>query len=1037
MTRLVSVALTLLAFVLFFAPGNLRAQIAEGSIGGVVTDPSGAAVAGSPVIATNVETGVVSKTTTTSIGYYQFPELPFGTYTVAVEQQGFQRAVTAPLVLHSGDKLRVDIALAMGTTTQSIQVTAAAPLVNATTTELGTVFAAHEISELPFNGRTFTEILSLQPGWNVGTVAAQTGGVSMNGLSGLGNNWLVDGVDMSMGESNGVGIAAEWGGQFLITNVSMDAIAELKATSGAATAEYDRASGGTINLTTKSGTDHFHGTAFEYLRNDAVDANTFFNNMYSVAKAPLRQNQFGGNLGGPILHDKLFFFANYEGVRKTTGAPVSGTVPTPLMYSEMKNPDLVTWFERWVPPMTAPTSDPLVGLYYHSTSLRDNEDMGLARVDGNFGKNRLSFRMMYGNQLVAGPNWWFLTPNMEADIPLYSRNYLGSWTLMFTPTAVNTLRVGSNSALNYRESRGIGPLSADNRTLPGVPGPQGFDPQYPGIGVISTYGYIFPMDQVAVNSPTKTVADDFTWVHGAHTVQTGLNFRHTHSIRDQFGSGVFYYYDTEQDMINDHSDFFQLDIGNPGKNCICFWSYGGYVQDNWKVNRRLTVNYGLHYDYFQAMNGPIGLATNNPLGPTTALGSPLYKSPKDDFSPRVGVVYSLTADGKTVLRLGYGTYFGAPQPYYYFSGPWIAANVPTFPTVARVDMPSNLNLSFPNINWNFVQGIRDNPSTVPPGLAGGFTAPTPDNHKDEYSEQYNATLERQLTPTLVASVAYVGNRTLHLTDGLTYNLIDPATGVRGVGASIGPIQLLGTGARMWYNALNVRVRKTTSHGIAFDAFYTWSKNMVYDGGDEAGGGQISQDPHNIEASIGPADHQISNEFTGDFVWAIPTGRVTANSALARGILGGWSLTGIFTAFSGQSIGVGTGLDQVGYGIASGRPDVVPGVSPYEHTANRLQFLNPAAFDTATPVAQERFGNAGYDSLYGPGGFGFDAGIHKSWKIYENQELTFRFEMFNALNHEDFNVPWGSTNLSTTSGAFGLLQSGTPGRELQFALRYSF
>jgi hypothetical protein len=178
MTRLVSVALTVLGFVLFlfFAPGNLRAQIVEGSIVGVVTDPSGAAVAGSPVIATNVETGVVSKTTTTSIGYYQFPELPFGTYTVAVEQRGFQRAVTAPLVLHSGDKLRVDIALAMGTTTQSIQVTAAAPLVNATTTELGTVFESREISELPFNGRTFTEILSLEPGWNVGSVSAQTGG---------------------------------------------------------------------------------------------------------------------------------------------------------------------------------------------------------------------------------------------------------------------------------------------------------------------------------------------------------------------------------------------------------------------------------------------------------------------------------------------------------------------------------------------------------------------------------------------------------------------------------------------------------------------------------------------------------------------------------------------------------------------------------------------------------------------------------------------------------------------------------------------
>ena len=204
MVRSASVRLALLGLVLFlvFVPGNLRAQIAEGSIGGVVTDPSDASVVGSPVIATNVATGVVSKTSTTSIGYYQFPVLTAGTYTVTVEQPGFQRATTVPLVLNAGAKLRVDMKLVLGQQTQTITVVATAPLVNATTTDLGTVIESREISELPLNGRTFTQVLTLQPGWNRGTSTANRGGVSLNGLSGYGNSWLMDGVDMSFGDKN-------------------------------------------------------------------------------------------------------------------------------------------------------------------------------------------------------------------------------------------------------------------------------------------------------------------------------------------------------------------------------------------------------------------------------------------------------------------------------------------------------------------------------------------------------------------------------------------------------------------------------------------------------------------------------------------------------------------------------------------------------------------------------------------------------------------------------------------------------------------
>ena len=241
-----SKASTYMMILLLLAPftfvSNLRAQIAQGAIVGSVTDPSGAVVPGASVSATNVATGVVSRTTTTSVGYYDFPVLPAGTYTVTVEQKGFKRVITEPTVLHAGDNARIDVKMALGSTTQAIQVTGVAPLLNATTTNIGTVIQAHEISQLPLNGRSFASLLELQPGWNSGTSGAHRGGVQLNGMSGLGNNFLLDGVDMSFGENNGVGLGGVGGSGMLIDYVSLDAVAEMKATSGAASAEYSRAS---------------------------------------------------------------------------------------------------------------------------------------------------------------------------------------------------------------------------------------------------------------------------------------------------------------------------------------------------------------------------------------------------------------------------------------------------------------------------------------------------------------------------------------------------------------------------------------------------------------------------------------------------------------------------------------------------------------------------------------------------------------------------------------------------------------------------
>jgi hypothetical protein len=1010
---------------LLLGVGSLRAQIAEGSIVGIVSDPSSAIIPGASVSAVNVTSGVVTKTITTSIGYYEFPLLPAGNYTVAVEQRGFQRAVTAPIVLHSGDKVRIDITMTVGHETQSVEVTAAAPLVNATTTDLGTVIERRQIQELPLNGRSFLTMLNLEPGWNQGNVYAVRGGASLSGLSGLGNNYLLDGVDMSIGENNGVGGSAVSGVTgMLLYYTSIDAIQEMKATTGAASAEYGRTDGGTVTLTTKSGTNKFHGTAWEYVRNDAFTASTFIANATGLAKPEVRQNQFGANLGGPILHDKLFFFLNYEGARAINGATQSGNVPTASLYNQMTNPQLVQWMQTWYPTATSSTSNPLVGQSFRNVGQTNSEDTSVARVDGNFGKNRLTYRMSINDQLLALP---LLGVTTFQYYPLNTRSHAGSWTYMISPTMTNIVRFGYNYTPLARH------IGSTNTSL---------DTNVPGVGEVTSTSQGYSVSASGLSSfsnreilwshaPTYSVVDDVAWVRGAHTVKTGITIRKTDAARTQNGL-VVYTYNSLTDLINDNAASYTVNFGNPGRG-FTYWSIDPYLQDNWQVNRRLAINYGLHYSYFQAFHGSIGLATSDPFGNQTPLGTALWHQNYGDFSPRIGIVYSLTGDGKTIARAGFGTFYGSPQPWNVYNSNFISDRFPLNPTLVPSELPSTLSRKFPSINDAWIAQVNADPTIIPTGLGFGRYGIDP-NHKDQYSEQYNFTLERQLTPSLVVNASYVGSRVLHEYSTVLENPVNPTTKVRPY-ATIGPVTLATFSGRLWFNGLETSLRKRTSHGISFDAFYTYSKSMQWGGADtNSSTDSVTQDFSNIQGSSGLGPGEVKHRFQADYVYVIPTGSLTKNSAVARGLLANWSLVGIVGASSGPALNVVTGTDQVGVGYSAGqRPDPVAGVSPYLNSSNPRLFLNPAAFDSATPKAQKRFGYLGFDTVRGPGAFTWDASVHKSWKIRENQELTFRLEMFNWLNHPVL----GNPGTSTSSSTFGQINGSGSGRQLQLALRYSF
>src|SRR5271165_6491888 len=333
--RLSSGVLMLVGLILSVVP--VFGQVDQGSLVGRITDQSGAIVAGAVVRATNIRTGAIAETTSSDNGYYEFPLLTVGRYVVSVEKGGFRKAASEEIELHAGTQPRIDIPLQLGAVTDSVTVSSAAPIINETSTEVGTVIDQKKVEELPLNGRNFAQLFSLQNGYNLGGQSAR-GGVEFNGQSSGGNNFLMDGVTMAFGELSGIGIQAIGGTGTLINTLSVDAIEEFKTSVGAYEADYGRASGAVINLTTKSGTNQFHGTAWEYLRNDKMDATDFISNKNRLGKAKLRQNQFGGNLGGPLLKNRLFFFFNYEGARVVRGAVVTGNIPTPQLLNQIKNP---------------------------------------------------------------------------------------------------------------------------------------------------------------------------------------------------------------------------------------------------------------------------------------------------------------------------------------------------------------------------------------------------------------------------------------------------------------------------------------------------------------------------------------------------------------------------------------------------------------------------------------------------------------------------------------------------------------------------
>src|SRR6266446_10480190 len=763
-----------LAFVVLAAV-SLMAQTFRGTILGTVTDPSGAVVTGAKVTAKNVNTGLERTTQTSADGSYSIPELPIGTYTVTVSQSGFQTSSTTNVAVDVAAERRVDVALKTGEAVTVVEVSGETlPQVETTTDTLGTTFTAAQAKDLPLNGRDFQKLIFLTPGVSgspdqITDSPGSFGIFSVNGARGRSNNFLLDGTDMNDGYRNDPAINEAGVFGTPATILPIEAIAELLVASNFE-AEYGRSAGAVVNVVTKSGTTQIHGSAFEFFRNNALDARNYFDNT-TLPQNPFHNNQFGGSLGGPIIKDKTFFFIDYEGLREVGSQSTPSCVPTPndiLFYAPVSgdptsiNPVAAKILAQkgWPAPNGSGSciGNPADGLNSDGsfatvssnttllTPFSNNVNGGIIKIDHNFNKdNMLTGRYFLGDSeqsfplaLVGGGALSGYNTFTPTRVQLVSISYVS----VLSPSIVNEARVGWNRFAEgfYPQDRHFDPASINLNT-----GATGVDLGLP-VTIVSSSG--FP--QLGASASTARhrydsnwhYIDNVSWKHGKHDVKFGYEFRRTtvSQIFDAYFRGRLKF-GSFADFLDGNPTGFSFQYGGDSNRNTFENSHAIYLQDSYRMTPRFTLNLGLRYDYFGLIQEKHGGFSNiDPAtGDTITVGQGrLYQPDYNNVSPRVSVAWDVTGHQKTVVRAGFGIFYDAYSqdmfmghlPFNSFYDPGPAYN----------------GLSGPPITFRSTFG-----GVLDPNLpVYGGTSPLPDafgvdhNMRTPYMENYNLNVQQQL-----------------------------------------------------------------------------------------------------------------------------------------------------------------------------------------------------------------------------------------------------------------------------------------------------
>ena len=1023
----------------FITSSQLNAQGTAGaSVLGTVTDSAGAVIPNASVRVRNVETDKAQQVTTDGQGRYTIADLPVGSYEVQASAQGFQTAVRRGITLTVGAQPLVDFSLAVGQSQQTVTVEGEVSQVDTVSTTVSSHVEQKQIEDLPLNGRNFTDLVALVPGVAAGS---QVGNGGANLLYGVQNNFSVSGA-RSEGQAyllDSTDIQGFWnhgsGSGVMGTTLGIEAVAEFSVLTNTYSAQFG-GNGAVVNAVSKSGTNSFHGSAYEYFRNSALDARNFFD---GSKVPPFRQNQFGGSVGGPIKKDKLFFFVNDEELRKALGQTVVALVPDANAHQGIVNGVSVPINPAIAPllalyPLPTAPAGPGVGSIREVDTTAGNENYLLARVDYTMSaKDSLFVRYVRDFGDITMPFLGSPLPPRWPEVGS-TRNQFSTveYRRVVSPSVVNLFRV---SFTRTRETD----VQANPDQIPALdffPGrKQNGGVNITGLSSLGTSIYA-PLLEVQNKFP---LADDVFWTRGAHSLRFGAAFSRVQSNFQQQGWwGGFYTFPSltnfllgspslfqgpEPGLTDSYRDFREIELD-------------GYVQDEWKALPRLTINVGVRYEFVSNPTTNVhqlNAIMNPPFGTFTRVPNVFASNPAlKNIDPRVGIAYDPFGDHKTSIRTGFGIFYDPirARSYasgYYFNPPYALAFVP---------LPA-----FPN----------PFPGALPPPaeLVGVdyHTAHTP------HMYQWNFNIQRQLFESTTLTVGYVGSRGLHLYTARDVNPVLPAVvggvqvfGVPRGGTALGILSnprlnpaasALSSAAPVGdssYHSLQVGLNRRFSHGVQTQLSYTWSKCMDNASGTYGLEGGIPwSDPLNGAFDRGRCLFDRPQVLRLSGVYALPF----KQNILVKG----WQMSGGLTAQSGAPWNVTVGFDQAGNVVAgSERPNLV---KPADQIINGSvnQYADPTGFSLPAPGT---LGNLQRDFLSGPGVVNLDYALMKETPIREHARLQFRAEFFNLLNHANFALPNASAFTQTANGGgtpnatFGrITATTTSSRQIQFALKILF
>lgn len=975
-------------------------QINTGSIRGIIQDPSGARIPAASIQATEEQTGVVHATVSNHDGQYVFSLLPIGHYKIAAVAQGFTGLVQNGLALSAGQVLTLDLRLQLGSVTQTTTVSGAAIPLNYTGQEDLETLSNKQIEELPTATEDWSALLVLGNGIEA-RAGIDSDAVALNGLAPGAFSITVDGTNgQTDPEVPTIGFS---GGFNVINNVNSAAISEITITKGIAPASSGAGMSGNINIITKGGTNEFHGNAFEYNNNAAFNAR----NQFLTSKPRSNFNEFGGSLGGPIMKDRLFFFGDYEGVKESSFQVVSGDVPTPQFVTQTLAvaPVYAPIFALFPAPNQPYSPGSVTGLYQAAGSLVQDDSNAVARLDYFLNpKNWLTLRVTRSRPFQGTPN---VVINDGENYTGHNDTVNGQFTHA-SGNWTSSTRFGYNHLVQQRVS-GLFGHSPDEVIY------DGFDSN--GTGNFNLFGSTYTWQEDAVIS------------RGRHTIQFGGVFDLTRDGRIDGGTNSFQY-STLNDFLANIPDQIKINFALDQFQLHDF-QFGGYIQDAYRIKSNLTLNVGLRYDYFtvpQEANGRIYTRDPSPLGPGTGPLRPpsqMYQSHWPNFSPRVGLSWSLGQDRKTVVRSGFGMFF---NPHTIYGGPIDdVLNNPYVPLRLTLDRSQALTAGY-----NFPVNTAAVEAQLIASQAPVATTAIDDYFPNPYSIQWMLDIQRDLGHDFILDTGYVANHGLHLNINLTANLPDRLTGIT-PDPPFGQFRYYEAADDSNYNGWQTSLTKRFSRGLELGVNYTWSANFAFATGDIEEDNGTVQDNNNFRADYAPISAR--NNFNAHVVYLLPIQSWTHMTGFpARTLVDGWQVSSIFTALSGFPENVGNGNSS----YPADRPDGVTGVNPYfsDYSRSNLQYLNSAAY-AQVPIssasgAQIRPGDLSRNAVYGPGMWNVDLGLAKTFVLKERLNLQIRGDFFNAFNHTNL----GGLDTNTSDSTFGQLTSATA-RTIQLGGRLTF